>query len=69
VTAIINMAHSLRLKVIAEGVETREQLDLLRVYGCDEVQGYFLSKPLPVDELSAKFRQIASHDLALRVVS
>ena len=59
--AIINMAHSMRLKVIAEGVETREQLDFLRVYGCDEVQGYFLSKPLPVDELSAKFRQIAAN--------
>ncbi len=55
--AIINMAHSLRLKVVAEGVETREQLDFLRAHGCDEVQGYFLSRPLPADELSEKFRQ------------
>jgi diguanylate cyclase (GGDEF)-like protein/PAS domain S-box-containing protein len=68
-TAIINMAHSLRLKVVAEGVETREQLDFLRVYGCDEVQGYFLSKPLPVDELSAKFHQIAANGSGLRLVS
>jgi len=67
--AIINMAHSLRLKVVAEGVETREQLEFLRVHGCDEVQGYFLSKPLPVDELSAKFRQSITRGAGQRLVS
>ncbi|MEO7493793.1 MAG: EAL domain-containing protein [Massilia sp.] len=46
--AIIMLAHSLRLKVVAEGVETREQLALLKAHHCDEVQGYFYSKPLPV---------------------
>ena len=51
VNAIISMARSLRLKTIAEGVETREQLDYLREQGCDEVQGYFYSKPLPAAEL------------------
>ncbi|OGW25749.1 MAG: hypothetical protein A2X59_03995 [Nitrospirae bacterium GWC2_42_7] len=47
---IITLAHNMNLKVIAEGVETKEQLDFLRTLGCDEVQGYFFSKPLPADE-------------------
>jgi diguanylate cyclase (GGDEF)-like protein/PAS domain S-box-containing protein len=60
--AIINMAHCLRLKVIAEGVETREQLDFLRIHGCDEIQGYFLSRPVPAAELSEKLRQAVAND-------
>jgi len=55
--AIINMAHNLRLKVIAEGVETQEQLDFLRDHGCDEAQGFFFSKALPEAELSQHYRQ------------
>ncbi|MBU1658045.1 EAL domain-containing protein [bacterium] len=47
VSAIIDMAHNLGLKTIAEGVETSEQLAFLRLRGCNEVQGYFFSKPLP----------------------
>lgn len=49
--AIIVMAHSLKLKVIAEGVETREQLLFLEDRGCDEMQGYFLSRPLSEHDL------------------
>ncbi|MBI4838696.1 MAG: EAL domain-containing protein [Nitrospirae bacterium] len=50
VNAIIAMAHILKLKVIAEGVETEEQLQFLRSGLCDDVQGYFFSRPLPPDE-------------------
>ncbi|MDQ1813519.1 EAL domain-containing protein [Massilia sp. CCM 9210] len=46
VVSIISLAHSLRMKVIAEGVETAEQLAFLREHGCDEVQGYFFSRPV-----------------------
>ena len=50
--AIISMAHSLKLKVVAEGVETAEQLRFLRVQCCDAVQGYFLYRPLPEWEVA-----------------
>ena len=51
VRAIIDMAHTLGMKVIAEGVETRAQLDFLLENDCDEMQGYYFSKPLRQDEL------------------
>ena len=50
VTAIISLARSLRLKVIAEGVETEAQMRILRLVNCDEMQGYIISRPLPADE-------------------
>lgn len=51
VHAMINLAHNLSLEVVAEGVETPEQLALLRDFGCDQIQGYLISKPLPFTEL------------------
>jgi EAL domain-containing protein (putative c-di-GMP-specific phosphodiesterase class I) len=50
---MISLAHSLRLKVVAEGVETEEQATMLRLLRCDEMQGYVFSKPLPLEQMAA----------------
>ena len=55
--AIIAMAHSLKLRVLAEGVETEEQLAFLRDHGCHALQGFLFSKPLPYDELVRFYRE------------
>ncbi len=55
VRAIIAMAHSLKIKVTAEGVETAEQLGFLKAYRCDEMQGYYFGLPLPTHEFSKLF--------------
>ena len=55
VSTIINLAHSLKLKVVAEGVETEEQSRLLQVLNCDEMQGYLFSKPLPSELFEARY--------------
>lgn len=52
VKALIGMAHALRMKVVAEGVEYSDQYDILEQYSCDEIQGYLLSKPIPESELT-----------------
>ncbi|OYV50811.1 MAG: hypothetical protein B7X10_01080, partial [Burkholderiales bacterium 21-58-4] len=49
VSTIINLAHSLKLNVVAEGVETEDQARLLRLLECDEMQGFLFSKPVPID--------------------
>jgi diguanylate cyclase (GGDEF)-like protein len=55
VSVIINMAHALKLNVVAEGVETEEQQRQLRLMRCDEMQGYLFGKPVPVDVFEKKY--------------
>ena len=57
VSTIISLAHSLGLKVVAEGVETKDQLDLLRLLQCDEVQGFLLGRPVGSDEIAGFLRR------------
>ncbi len=66
--AIISLGHELNLKVIAEGVETEEQLEFLRANGCDEMQGYLFSPPVPPTELSTLVkRALASHSVGCTI--
>jgi EAL domain-containing protein (putative c-di-GMP-specific phosphodiesterase class I) len=55
--AIIAMAHGLKLKVVAEGVERVEQLEFLKAERCDEVQGYLISRPVEADRLAGLLRE------------
>jgi EAL domain-containing protein (putative c-di-GMP-specific phosphodiesterase class I) len=55
VSTIISLAHALKLKVVAEGVETDEQARLLRLFSCDEMQGFFFSKPVPSEIFETRF--------------
>lgn len=55
VNAIITLAHAMKLRVVAEGVETEEQASLLRSLGCDEMQGFLFSKPVPEDIFETRF--------------
>jgi EAL domain-containing protein (putative c-di-GMP-specific phosphodiesterase class I) len=68
VHAMINLAHNLKLEVVAEGVETPEQLELLRGFDCDQVQGYLISKPLPLAELVQYLTFDSSQQAPLEVV-
>ncbi len=55
--AVISLGHSLGMCVVAEGVSSREQLAFLRENGCDEIQGYLFSRPLPIEELAVLLRE------------
>lgn len=65
VNAIITLAHNLRLKVIAEGVEAEDQFQFLRLLRCDEIQGYFFSKPVPAEMLVSLFDSHSGRNLNL----
>jgi EAL domain-containing protein (putative c-di-GMP-specific phosphodiesterase class I) len=56
------MAHTLKLEVVAEGVETAAQLHWLRNHDCDEIQGYLFSRPLPAAQIEVMLRQRNSEE-------
>ena len=55
--SVISLAHNLNMRVIAEGVETREQVQFLKERGCDEMQGYFFSRPVDAEAFTALLRE------------
>ena len=60
--SMVDLGHNLQLKVVAEGVETSESLEMLKTFGCDEGQGYFFSPPLGADALRLKYSQFSIDD-------
>ena len=56
VAMIVSLAHTLGLKVIAEGVEDEDQLRMLRELGCDQIQGYLVGRPMPAEQIDAVLR-------------
>lgn len=67
VETTIRLAHSLNMQVIAEGVETPEQLQFLVAHECDQIQGYLCSRPLPAPELEKFMERFRPADIGLTV--
>jgi EAL domain-containing protein (putative c-di-GMP-specific phosphodiesterase class I) len=59
VRAVIGLGHGLEMSIVAEGVETEEQLSFLTEQGCDAVQGYFIGKPLPIEQYDTLVGRVA----------
>ena len=57
VSEVIDLAKKLNMKIVAEGIESREQVDFLTDQECDMIQGYFFAKPMPIDEFEKKYNQ------------
>jgi diguanylate cyclase (GGDEF)-like protein/PAS domain S-box-containing protein len=66
ITAIIALSHSLKMKVVAEGVETIPQYNFLRSLKCDQIQGYLISRPVPVHEITAFLERAFSYENYLK---
>ncbi|HCN88545.1 MAG TPA: GGDEF-domain containing protein, partial [Oxalobacteraceae bacterium] len=67
--AMVSMAHALSMSVVAEGVETIEQLRILQALRCDEVQGYYIARPMPAEQAAAVLVQgmlLPSNAIAIR---
>jgi len=67
VQTVIDMAHNMGLRVVAEGVEHREDWDNLHAMGCDFIQGYFISRPKPVDEISEWLKRFYQQGMPLEL--
>ena len=59
VSEVIDLAKKLNMKIVAEGIETEEQVEFLTEQACDLIQGYFYAKPMPVSEFEEKYREIS----------
>lgn len=64
---IVSLAHILNMSVVAEGVETREQFEYLRKIGCNLIQGYYISKPLPVKDIGKVVKELCSDKFQQRI--
>jgi EAL domain-containing protein (putative c-di-GMP-specific phosphodiesterase class I) len=69
VAMIVSLAHTLGLKVVAEGVEEDAQLKLLKQLGCDQIQGYYASAPMPAEEIEALLQPDADSAMRLRIAA
>ena len=69
VAMIVSLAHTLGLKVIAEGVEDDAQVHLLKELGCDQIQGYYISVPVPAQQIETMLRPDAEHQLRRRIAA
>ena len=63
IVAIISLAHNLKLKVVAEGVETEAQLRFLRSHGCDEMQGYYFARPQNLEDCTRFLAEVLARDV------
>jgi len=62
VRSVVEFGHNLTMRIVAEGVETREQANFLRQIGCDEAQGFYFARPMPVHETTALLEQVSPSD-------
>jgi EAL domain-containing protein (putative c-di-GMP-specific phosphodiesterase class I) len=69
VAMIVSLAHTLGLKVVAEGVEEDEQVRLLKELGCDQIQGYYVSPAVPAQQIEALLRPDAGQQLRRRIAA
>ena len=63
VTEVIDLAKKLNMKIVAEGIESREQVDFLKEQDCDLIQGYYFAKPMPLDEFEKNYKKVGQEEI------